>query len=418
LSLAGLAEPGLSRGAIYLIETGRARPSMTTLELIASRTGKPVAHFLAAPPATEWQQATGRLAADVNEAERLYLAGRLPEAVRLCESVIGLVADAHVEARVRRCLGRASLDLGRLDDARTHLGQARDRFTAAGDPWSSAECLVLLAATAVRQGDAGALSMAEEAIAACAALTPPPDPLLAAAQAAAGDALTAREQWDAAFERYGQGLDHARRRSSLGDLAMLCEEAGPAVEARFAAEWQSRATTLRAAERDLALAAEIHLKRGLALQRVQRPEEALEALEAAEAECERLRLRETRVRVLLARAETLVSLGRRADADCLLARAADLAEFAEARLSVATARCLRGRLAASTGDVETRDREFRAALDLLVELDATAPLIDTHIACADALEAAGEVAAALEHWKRAASLLRPSLDSATDGANR
>src|SRR5712692_7634728 len=47
LSLAGVAGEDLTRAAIHLIETGRARPSMPTLELISRRTGKPVSFFLA-----------------------------------------------------------------------------------------------------------------------------------------------------------------------------------------------------------------------------------------------------------------------------------------------------------------------------------------------------------------------------------
>src|SRR5439155_19787729 len=46
LSLAQVAGREISRAAIHLIETGRSRPSMPTLELIARRTGKPLSFFL------------------------------------------------------------------------------------------------------------------------------------------------------------------------------------------------------------------------------------------------------------------------------------------------------------------------------------------------------------------------------------
>src|SRR5439155_18741948 len=42
LSLAKLAGTDVTRGAIFLIETGRSRPSMATLRLIADRTGRPL----------------------------------------------------------------------------------------------------------------------------------------------------------------------------------------------------------------------------------------------------------------------------------------------------------------------------------------------------------------------------------------
>ena len=47
LSLADVADGQLTRAAIHLIEAGRSRPSMPTLELISRQTGKPINFFLA-----------------------------------------------------------------------------------------------------------------------------------------------------------------------------------------------------------------------------------------------------------------------------------------------------------------------------------------------------------------------------------
>ena len=49
MSLAQLGKGHVTAPAIYLIETGRTRPSLPTLEHIARRTGKPVEFFLADP---------------------------------------------------------------------------------------------------------------------------------------------------------------------------------------------------------------------------------------------------------------------------------------------------------------------------------------------------------------------------------
>src|SRR5206468_6838050 len=49
LSLAQLGKGHVTAPAIYLIETGRTRPSLPTLEHIARRTGKPLEFFLAEP---------------------------------------------------------------------------------------------------------------------------------------------------------------------------------------------------------------------------------------------------------------------------------------------------------------------------------------------------------------------------------
>lgn len=416
LSCARLAEPELSRGAIYLIETGRTRPSMSTLQLIASRTGKPVSYFLTTPIAAEFQQAA-HLAASLAVAEGLSLAGQHDEAARRCEALLPRVGgDAHLESRAHRCLGLARLGLGRAEAARSHLEQARQGFTGSGDAVSAAECLVLLAQAALDDQDPGALAIGEEAVAACGRLTPVPDTTLAAAYAATGDALADQQQWDAAVDRYRLGLECARRRSSLGELAVLYEELGSASEQgqrrSLATEWRTRATTLRTAQRELGVQAEIHLKLGSALHGARQPEAAVEQFEAALAECRRLRLEDTEIRVLLAEAEICLSRGSHEAAAGLLAQVVELADAAGDRLASALARCLRGRLASATGDAETRDREFPTAIRLLTELGAHEHLVDAHIAYAGALEAGGEIAGALTHWKRAAFLARPGLEHA------
>src|ERR1700680_4413770 len=70
LSLAQVAGTELSRTAIYFVETGKAKPSMETLKLIASRTGRPLDYFLSL------QNATGsRTTAGTEEIERLIVTG-------------------------------------------------------------------------------------------------------------------------------------------------------------------------------------------------------------------------------------------------------------------------------------------------------------------------------------------------------
>ncbi len=50
LSMAELAGTELSRASIHLYETGRARPSRRSLELIAARTERPIESFMNDPP--------------------------------------------------------------------------------------------------------------------------------------------------------------------------------------------------------------------------------------------------------------------------------------------------------------------------------------------------------------------------------
>src|SRR2546423_11048040 len=57
LSLADLARGQLTRAAIHLVETGKMRPSMRTLQLIAQRTGRPVSFFIDGPQGSAAQRA-------------------------------------------------------------------------------------------------------------------------------------------------------------------------------------------------------------------------------------------------------------------------------------------------------------------------------------------------------------------------
>src|ERR1700730_17208432 len=70
LSLAQVAGGEISRTAIYFVETGKAKPSMETLKLIAERTGRPLEFFLTRKSSTE-----PRSTATTMEIERLGAPG-------------------------------------------------------------------------------------------------------------------------------------------------------------------------------------------------------------------------------------------------------------------------------------------------------------------------------------------------------
>ena len=85
LSLAQLGKGHVTAPAIYLIETGRTRPSLPTLEHIARRTGKPVEYFLADPGG-----ATDETHAGLLQLETLCAAGRRSEERRVGKECAGL----------------------------------------------------------------------------------------------------------------------------------------------------------------------------------------------------------------------------------------------------------------------------------------------------------------------------------------
>src|SRR5438045_9240015 len=106
LSLGQVARDDISRTAIYFVETGKAKPSMETLVLIAERTGRPLEFFLG-------PEATPLPAAKIAELERLLATGANAAAAASGEELLRAKLDPDAAARVRQLAGMANLRLGR-----------------------------------------------------------------------------------------------------------------------------------------------------------------------------------------------------------------------------------------------------------------------------------------------------------------
>src|SRR6202049_2291274 len=96
MSLAQVGKGRVTAPAIYLIETGRTRPSLPTLEHIAQRTGKPVEFFLSDPAGT-----TDEAQTSLADLEAMVGDGRFTEAIALGESLLDLGTSAHRLGGVR-----------------------------------------------------------------------------------------------------------------------------------------------------------------------------------------------------------------------------------------------------------------------------------------------------------------------------
>src|SRR6202140_2785478 len=112
MSLAQVGKGRVTAPAIYLIETGRTRPSLPTLEHIANRTGKPVEFFLADPAGS-----TDETLAALADLEAMGGDGRFAEGVALGESLLDLGTSAHRLGRIRYFLAMACTQLGQTDRA-------------------------------------------------------------------------------------------------------------------------------------------------------------------------------------------------------------------------------------------------------------------------------------------------------------
>src|SRR5487761_323551 len=95
LSLAQVAGDEISRTAIYFVETGKAKPSMETLKLIAERTGRPLDYFLSRPSTME-----ARSTSSTVELERLVVTGDPKGALAAGDAHLSAERDPEMVARI------------------------------------------------------------------------------------------------------------------------------------------------------------------------------------------------------------------------------------------------------------------------------------------------------------------------------
>src|SRR5262245_4937252 len=145
-----------------MIETGKVRPSLRTLETIARRLGRPASEFLPGP-------ATGYPVSVVDvvnpDLERLCQEHRYTEALQEAVSQVAREATTRLRAIAHLYAGRALVQLARPAEAAEHLGEARELFEAAGDPWGAAEAMDWEGSAAYLEDRVErALSLIEEAL--------------------------------------------------------------------------------------------------------------------------------------------------------------------------------------------------------------------------------------------------------------
>jgi tetratricopeptide (TPR) repeat protein len=149
----------LTRQAVHLYESGKARPSARNLHLIARRIGVPVSALLAGkPPASVTPETV---------AEQLeVLCGRhqYEQVLEQGEKTLAAGLPGRLVAVVRYCLGYALVRLHRPDEALPHLDQAQQLFLAYDDPWYAAEAMDWQASALHLLGDGRAIETAREAL--------------------------------------------------------------------------------------------------------------------------------------------------------------------------------------------------------------------------------------------------------------
>jgi tetratricopeptide (TPR) repeat protein len=413
LSLAKVGEGRVTAPAIYLIETGRTRPSLPTLEHIARKTGKLVEFFLADQSGSNDETKTGLIDLEAEVAE-----GRHVEAIALGERLLNLSTSAHQLGQIRYLLAQAHLQLGKPDKAASLLREAHGHFESVDDTLMLAECLGSEARVASMAQDPQARDLAERALAACRSIKPVPAATEARLLSILATVHVANQRWDTAITLYEEAIEAA---GSLFDLARMAKmysglsgayrETGH-IDA--AAKYAGRSIALLEVLRDRVALAQAENNLGLILlakgDRVGAHKHLDRSLELAE----EANLEVGRSHVLMSLCELSLLQGNVHEARQFAGQALALAERLSEAANIAEAHVWLGRIAAEVGDDELADTEFHIAIRGLTEVGVEERLLRCHGIYAEILEKRGELKHAYEHMKKAFSGTRPGLLQAAD----
>lgn len=407
LSLAQVGKGHVTAPAIYLIETGRTRPSLPTLEHIAHRTGKPVEFFLANPGAADETQA------GLMGLESMVADGRNAEAIALGTSMLELGTSAHRLGRIRFFMAQAHLQLVQLPEAAVLLADAKARFEAVGDTVMLAECMGSEASLAYLTQQPHAVSLAETALAACRNLKPVPQPTEARLLAILASAYLTNREWDKAIEIYDAAIEAAGSLFDLRRLAKMYSGLSSAYneigEVETAARYAMRSVALLEILRDRISLARSENNLGLILMARGDLSGARRHMDRALELSDKADLQVGRSHVLLSLCEVCLQEGNVQQAHQFATEALELADRLEEGGSVAEAHVWLGRVADRLGDPETTDREFELAIHSLEKLGMRERLLQCHGIYAEILERRGELASAYAHMKEALQATRPGL---------
>jgi tetratricopeptide (TPR) repeat protein/DNA-binding XRE family transcriptional regulator len=402
LSLAQVAGSEISRTAIYFVETGKAKPSMETLKLIAERTGRPLDYFLSRPSTTE-----ARSSASTAELERLVVTGDPLGALAAGEALLSAERDPEIVARIKFQMASAHLRLAQWVPARRLASTARTYFEQSGDMLMTAECLGSEASAAYMMQDPGALALAEGALETCRSLHPVPSMTESRLLVVLGGVHTANHRWEAAIKAFEQSIaagdvvQDLRRLSILySNLSFAYQELG---NINQASNYAQRAITIHETLNDKISLARTENNLGIMLLRggeVARSrshfERALKLFEDARADDA------SKSALLLSFCELEFAESDIEEADRFANEALKSASQNSAVASIADAHTWLGRIADARGDDSTADAEFAAALDVLRQPGISPDLISrTYARYADILEARGDVVGAVQQLKRA-----------------
>lgn len=411
LSLGQVARGDISRTAIYFVETGKSRPSIETLTLIAERTGRPLDFFLLDSP----NSGQGAAAA-LSEVERLIAIGDNAGAVAAGEEILQRKLPPDAEATLQHLVAFALLRLSQPIRARPLLTAARSHFERVGDQLMVAECLASESSAAGLLEEPQVLALAEAALAALRTCNVVPPLTETRVLYVLANAHSFNQNWQAAAEFYQQSIDAAEvvrdlRRLSLsyGGLALAYQELGQyGLAARFSRQALAINETLDD-KRNLAVS-ENNL--GLLLTRAGDYQSGRAHIDRALELHDEYGL-EGKSHTLTSLAELELAQSRLDEAEAAARTALALSTSLSESLAIAESHLWLGRIAEARGRLEVTDYEFEAAIATLEGAGFRQPRLRIHADYAEILEQRGDLAGSIRHLKAAlASAGRPGIAAA------
>ena len=408
LSLAQVGKGHVTAPAIFLIETGRTRPSLPTLEHIARRTGKPIEFFLADPTGVTNETQDGLL-----ELESLLAHMRYADAIEYGEKLLSLGSSAYRLGPIRFHIARAYLQLGKPEPAGDLLHQAGAHFESVGDTLMLAEVLGSQASLAYLTEQPGAVALAERALELVRSLNPVPQATESRLLSVLAMAQLSDGEWESAMMNFREAIAAADRLQDLRRLALsyhglslAYKEAG---QHEPAMRYANRSLALLEVLRDRVSLARIENDLGLLMMAKGDHAEARKHMDRALELTQETELQVGRANMILSLAELSLQEGNVEAAAELAEQGLRLAERMDEGITVAQGHMWLGRVAERYGDDATVDREFELAFQGYTKHGSNERLLRCHGMYAEVLERRGDLQKAYVHMKKALSASRPGL---------
>jgi tetratricopeptide (TPR) repeat protein len=406
LSLAQVAADHVSRTAIHLIENGRVKPSLETLQLIARKTQKPIEYFLLDPEA---QPALTEPQKELRELERLTLVRDFEAAVGFGLALLEKRWRDDDAALIRFYLGQAYCRLVRPQEALVHLPLARAHFERQADEWLAVEALDWEASAWGLLDDPKAIPLANQALDRCRKLDPRPPQVEARILGHIANMFVVAQSWGSAISHYEAAVEAASAVKDLLQMAKMHHGLGVAYQrmqqpAR-ARQHFDKALALYSIESDLSAVYRVENDLGHLLLEEGQVDSAERHFLKAFAGAEELHIdRRGRGYVLISLGDVNLRKGRLDEARLYLNQAAETGEAFGERTVLAEVHGLLGQLEERLDNAPAADDHYLQAFEILGDLEMPNRLRDCHMDYAQVLEGRGDIGAAARHWRLAAEI--------------